>query len=523
MENYKSFSQKVTVFHDRRLPEPGLLAGYAALIRMYELTVPLPDVLSFVREKHKNYSTDDWKVFGPRYLPEDTLLGHITFAFKYEGVELLVLNRLFHKLHESEVHRAIDSEPNGQYSRRLWFLFEWLTGRKLQIPDLQFGNYVDLVDEALQYSSHNSVENSQRHRIRNNLPGVQAFCPMIRKTPLLEEYRTMELSERIEGIIEKIHPDVVARAAAFLLLKDSKASYAIEGEQPAYTRLVRWGRAVQRAGKFPISKEELSALQSIVIDNSKFTKMGYRQQEGFIGEHDRRTGTPIPEHVSARWKDVESLMAGLLATTEKLENDTEFDAVLATTMIAFGFVFIHPFVDGNGRVHRYLFHHVLARKNYVPAGVIFPISAIILERLDHYRIVLEAFSGPRLELIEWSPAIDNNIQIENETVDLYRYFDATKQAEFLYSCVRQTLEVTIPEEVDYLQKFDRFKRYIDDYIPMPDQTLSLLIRFLEQGNGKLSSRALKKEFALLTPKETEAIQKKYSEIFRPEIKTEQHE
>lgn len=513
MENNKPFSQKVTIFHDRRLPEPGLLVGYAALIHAYDLIVPLPDVLSFISEKHKRSSENEWKIFGPRYLPEDTLLGNITFAFKYEGIELLVLNRLFKKLEQSTVLRTIESEPNGQYSRRLWFLYEWLTGRKLEIPDLQFGNYVNLVDDELQYSSNNAVENSTRHRVRNNLPGVRDFCPMIRKTKLLADYESKHLSKDIEGIIEKIHPDVVARAAAFLLLKDSKASYAIEGEQAPSTRLARWGRAVQRAGKFPITKEELAGLQSIVLDNSKFTKMGYRQQEGFIGEHDRRIGTPIPEHISARWKDVGSLMSGLLETSEKLENDEQFDAVIATAIIAFGFVFIHPFVDGNGRVHRYLFHHVLARKKYVPTGVIFPISAIILERLDEYRIVLEAYSQSRLEFIEWSPAADHNIQIENETADLYRYFDATKQAEFLYSCIKQALEVTIPEEVNYLQKYDQFKKFIDDFIPMPDSTVSLLVRFLVQGNGILSARALKKEFAPLTNEETARIQNKFSEVF----------
>lgn len=37
-----------------------------------------------------------------------------------------------------------------------------------------------------------------------------------------------------------------------------------------------------------------------------------------------------------------------------------YDPVLAAG-IAFGFVFIHPFEGGNGRIHRYLIHHVLAK------------------------------------------------------------------------------------------------------------------------------------------------------------------
>jgi Fic family protein len=186
---------------------------------------------------------------------------------------------------------------------------------------------------------------------------------------------------------------------------------------------------------------------------------------------------------------------------------------VAAAMIAFGFVFIHPLVDGNGRIHRYLIHHTLIRKGYVPPGIIFPVSAIILERLEEYRKVLEAFSLPRLELIEWKPTSDNNIEVLNDTADLYRYFDATRQAGFLYSCVQQTIEHTIPEEIAYLERYDKMKDYLDNHFEMPDKTVALLVRYLEQGNGKLSERAKTKEFAELKQDEINAIETKYSEIF----------
>jgi hypothetical protein len=384
---------------------------------------------------------------------------------------------------------------------------------KLELPDLASGNYIDLVDETIQYATHGITEHSKRHRVRNNLPGVKDFCPMIRKTALLEQYIALDLPQQIKNIMGKIHPDVMARTAAFLLLKDSKASYAIEGERPAQNRAQRWGRAIGQAGQKSITKVELVRLQQIVIDNPRFTKMGWREQEGFIGEHDRRHGTPIPDHISAKWKDIDLLTEGLIATDQKLEKDDSYDAVLAAAMIAFGFVFIHPFVDGNGRIHRYLIHHVLLKKEYVSKGIIFPVSAIILERLDEYRKVLESFSRPRLDLTEWKPTKDNNVEILNETIDLYRYFDATKQVEFLYSCVQQTIEQTIPQEVEYLEKYDLMKDYLDNHFEMPDKTVALVVRFLEQGKGKLSERAKTKEFEVLTEAEIAAIENKYQEIF----------
>jgi Fic family protein len=509
-----SFSQLVSIFQERPTPEKGYLAGYGAIIRFYDLHAPLPDVLALLSQKHKQYETKGWIVFTPRYMPEDSLMGHLRFALKYEGIELAVLKKLFEKLDVKEVITLVANEPTGQYSRKIWFLYEWLMDSKLQLSDLTAGNYIDVVDETIQYASRSMPEISKRHRIRNNLPGVRDFCPMIRKTALLEQYIELDLPQRIKNIIGKIHPDVMARTAAFLLLKDSKASYAIEGERPPQNRAQRWGRAIGQAGQKTITKEELVRLQQIVIDNPRFTKMGWREQEGFIGEHDRRHGTPIPDHISAKWKDIELLIDGLIATNQKLDTDDSYDAVLAAAMIAFGFVFIHPFDDGNGRIHRYLIHHVLLRKEYVSKGIIFPVSAIILERLDEYRKVLESFSRPRLDLIEWKPTKDNNVEILNDTIDLYRYFDATKQVEFLYSCVQQTIEQTIPEEVKYLEKYDLMKEYLDNLYEMPDKTVSLLVRFLEQGNGKLSERAKAKEFKELTNEEVGAIESKYQEIFQ---------
>jgi hypothetical protein len=510
MENNR-FSHIITVFHGRRVPEEGYLVGYGSLIEFYDLQVPLPDRLAMISKKHKHYETDEWIILTPRYMPEGSLMGTLTFALKYEGVDLAVLHKLFEKIGPEEVTALVSSEPTGQYSRKIWFLYEWLMDSQIEIPDLIVGNYVDLADSNLQYTGE--AISSKRHRIRNNLPGVREFCPMIRKTPLLGKLIGKDLSQRIKNVIGEIHPDVMARTASFLLLKDSKASYAIEGERPPQNRAQRWGRAIGEAGRNPVTREELIRLQQIVIDNPRFTKMGWREQGGFVGEHDRRLGTPIPDHISAKWQDIHSLINGLIATSQKLEKDEGFDAVLAATMIAFGFVFIHPFVDGNGRIHRYLIHHVLLRKEYVSKGIIFPVSAIILERLDEYRKVLESFSLPRLELIEWKPTADNNIEVLNDTADLYRYFDLTKQAEFLYQCVEQTIEKTIPEEVDYLEKYDRLKEFLDNFIEMPDRTVALLIRFLEQGKGKLSERAKTKEFQALNEQEINAIEEKYKEIF----------
>ncbi len=193
---------------------------------------------------------------------------------------------------------------------------------------------------------------------------------------------------------------------------------------------------------------------------------------------------------------------------------SQFHPLLTAAKIAFGFVFIHPFSDGNGRIHRYLIHHILAKLKFTPQGIIFPVSAAILERIDDYRRVLESFSHPILDFIEWEKTSDNNINVLNNTTDYYRYFDATTQVEFLFDCVNDTINTIIPEEVSYLKKYDEFKAWLDDSFEMPDKMVALLVRFLEQNNGILPNRARTKEFPLLTKDEIGVVENQYQIIFQ---------
>lgn len=509
MEN-KSISQRITVFHGRTAPEEGELVGYGALIDYYLLAMPIPNKLSLISLKTRQYNHSEWRVFTPRHMPDDSLYKHIIFALRYEGINLLFFKKLFEKLEVSAIEELVQIEPMGQYSRKIWFLFEWLMGIKLEIPSLNKGNYVELIDTTLQYAIKGV--SSSRHRVVNNLPGVVGFCPLVFKTEKLENYLASQLSEKKINYLKEIRKDVLQRASAFLLLKDSKASFTIEGENPPNIRAVRWGKAIGQAGAKELSKKEFLRLQQTVIENSRFTKMGYRDEGGFVGEHDRDSGEPLPEHISAKWQDVESLVDGLIEVTNVLEH-SDFDAVIAASNIAFGFIFIHPFADGNGRIHRYLIHHILAKMQFAQQGVIFPVSASILNHIDDYRRVLEDVSHPILDFIEWKPTTNHNIEVTNETADYYRYYDGTQQAEFLYDCVNDTIENIIPNEVNYLQKFDEMKRYLENKFEMPDKMIALLIRFLEQNDGSLSQRSRKKDFEALSDIEISEIEQTFSGIF----------
>lgn len=505
------FSRTINEFQGRPAPERVRTAGYAALMDHYGLKLPLPPRLAAIAERHRPTSTNEWPLLSPRHAPEDSLLGHLEFALKWEGVDLAVLAALFQVVDDKQIKVLVRSAPTGAYTRRLWYLHEWLTARQLDIPDPGKVRAVPIVDPEQQFAITDGTP-SARHKIIDNLPGTQAFCPMVRRTLVLQEFDAKKLNQRAREIVECTHADVMRRATAFLLLSDSKSSFQIEGEQPSGQRMERWGKAIGEAGSRPLSIGELERLQRIVIGDARLVHLGLRTAGGFVGMHDRRTQEPIPEHISARPEDLKSLVEGIIAFEQRAVPGG-IDPVVMAASIAFGFVYVHPFEDGNGRLHRWLIHHVLAKAGYNPPHFVFPVSAAILRQIAKYKTVLESYSRPLLDFLDWQAMPNGNVRVKNETAGYYRYFDATVHAEFLYTCVQETIEHDLPDEVAYIKAYDRFSQGAQDILDMPNQKIALLHHFLKQGKGHLSKRARTKEFAALTDAEIAQLECLYSESF----------
>jgi len=502
------FSGPVTVFQEHRLPEQAKPVGYAALIDAYELAVPTPMRLTAIGAHHRIIETDNWRLLTPRHDPEASLEGHLVFALKYEGLDLVLLKRLFLTIGGEPIEAIVKNSPTGAYARRLWFLYEWLTGQKLDLPDAQKGSYVPVVDPKQQWAP--GGKSVSRHRVKDNLPGTPEFCPMVFKTKLIADFMAMDLKSKAEKAVAAVPKDIMARTAAFLLLKDSKSSYVIEGENAPQDRIQRWGRAIGEAGLRALDLEELNRLQNIVIGDQRFIRMGLRAEGGFVGTHDRDTQMPLPDHISARHNDLMSLIDGLVAF-DRLAAD--IDPVIAAAVLAFGFVYIHPFEDGNGRIHRYLIHHILAHRGFTPPGVIFPISAAILDEIDKYRLVLESYSKRLLPLIDWRPTVSNNVEVVNDTADYYRFFDATPHAEFLYGCVQRTIEQDLPQEAAYLRSHDMALTAIMGRVEMPNRMAEQLILFVRKNGGHLSKKRREREFEALTDREVKDLENIINDAF----------
>lgn len=502
-------SPTVIAFRGRGLPVRAALAGYARLIERFDLILPLPPRLAAIAGRHRPREESNWLILPERYAPMPDLAGEVTFALKWEGVNLTVLDALFRQAPQSLIADAVRTAPTGTYMRRFWFLYEWLRGERLDLADLGKARAVNVVNPEHQAALRSGTI-STRHRVRNNLPGTPAFCPMVRRTRAITAFEASGLAKRAADVISRTHPDVMARAASFLLLSDSRASYQIEGETPSADRVQRWGQAIARAGTTRLSVEEFEALQRIVIGDARFVRLGLRTEGGFVGEHDRITQAPLPEHISARPQDLRSLMSGLVEFDERAGRG-EMDPIIAAAVEAFGFIYVHPFEDGNGRIHRWLIHHILAAARFSPPSLAFPVSAAILRELDRYRKVLESYSHPLLECIEWKPTLPGNVEVLNKTAQWYRFFDATEHAEFLYQCVETTVVQDLPREIGFLEAYDHFVERVQQIVDMPSRTLGLLHGFLYQNSGKLSRRVREKEFRALTDEEAVRIEALFAE------------
>jgi hypothetical protein len=145
--------------------------------------------------------------------------------------------------------------------------------------------------------------------------------------------------------------------------------------------------------------------------------------------------------------------------------------------------------------------------------MVFPVSPVMLDRIEAYRDTLRAHSGPLMNSIEWRPTPERNVEVLNDTADLYRYFDCTEAAEFLYGCVAHAIDEDLPHEIDFLRRNDEAKRRIMNLVEMPDRMTENLVRLIRVNDGKLGRKRREGEFEKLTDGEVVSIEAIVREAF----------
>lgn len=483
-------------------------AGYAALAERYGLDV-IPNWHTshvLTRGIHRRHTDGDAVVeeYPTAYWPGDGFGNQLEFALKYDGTNLAILARLFQEIAESEMLAYVRARPTGKYVRRAWFLYELITGRRLPMEDLPArGSYVDLLEPDAYYTITPS-RRVRRQRVNDNLLGNSAFCPTVRRTDTLRQQEDANLSRRCLEVVSGYPRAALRRALGYLYEKETKSSFAIEHAEIDSQRTERFVALLHSAeAEDYCRRDALIALQNRIVD-PRFRDTDYRQRQNYVGQS-MDLHREIIHFIGPKPESLESLMAGLIAAHKRMESGA-VPAAIHAAAIAFGFVFLHPFEDGNGRIHRFLIHNILARRAFTPPGLIFPVSAAMLHRPQDYDDSLEAFSRRLMPLVDHVLDGEGRLTVRNETALWYRFIDFTPQAEALFRFLSHTIDAELAPELAFLASFDRAKTALQDIVDMPDRKIELFIRLCRENGGRLSGAKRASQFAMLSDAEVAAME-----------------
>ena len=186
--------------------------------------------------------------------------------------------------------------------------------------------------------------------------------------------------------------------------------------------------------------------------------------------------------------------------------EVSVDPVLKAAATAFGFVYIHPFQDGNGRMHRCLIHHVLAERKFTPPGMVLPVSSVMLDRIDDYRATLQAHSGPLMPFIEWRPTPERNVEVLNQR-PIFTVISIARQTRSFYMRalrIRSSTTCRVRSTICAVTT----KRPVGSCMRSRCRTglLKTLVMFIRQNNGNLSKNRREGEFKKLRDDEVASIE-----------------
>jgi hypothetical protein len=492
--------------------------GYRWLIETYELPKhPLPraSVLgSQMRETQRPNGSVE-KTFPQHYKPaEDDLAGHLEFALKHEGVHLAVLADLFTSIGPEPIVSMVQTKPTGRYARLAGFFYEWLTGEELALSVTVGGNYIDALDPK-KYIVADMSKRVARWRVRDNLLGRVSYCPIVRRSEALDAAIAAPLDVEIENLMRDFPPELFARANDYLYMKETRSTYGIERESmPQAKRCERFVALLREAGAGNLwtllQEESLNQKQNLIFD-PRYAAQGFRKDQSYVGEQFPNFAQRV-HYICPPPEWVPGMMESLASCAEASH---EVSPLVRAAIIAFSFVFIHPFEDGNGRLHRFLIHDILHRGGLMKTGLMLPVSATMLRLMGEYDNALESYSTPLLVMADYEVNDEGRLTLLN-TERLRSYFqypDLTAQSEYLAKTVAITIREDVSAELRFLQNYDAARAAVLEAVDLPDRRCDLMLQLLHQNQGKLS-KSKRGKFSEITNAELEQIEAAFMDAFK---------
>ncbi|CAN5445132.1 Fic family protein [soil metagenome] len=481
------------------------IVGGAWLCREYGIALVQPlrhtsnigseNVRREVNGRHEN-------TYQRSYAPENTLTGHLAFMLKHERVHLELLSRLFAKAGQDELGEWMANEPTGQYSRRAAWFYEWLTGRRLDVAEMARGSYVNALDSEKYWTSPKAL-NDPRFRVRDNMPGTPALCPMVLlEREVRQAVAEADVSGSLAGLDSRFGADLLRRASVWLTVKESRSSFSIEGEADT-SREDRFAAAMEiylgRLGD--LFGGDLEKLQREVL-GPRSLYYGLRRSPIFVGQTVRFRD--VVHYVAPAPEDVPEMMNGL---STMMVRTVGSDPLVRAAALSFAFVYVHPLCEGNGRVSRFVVNDVLRRDGIVAAPLVLPVSATIRKDMASYDRILDVFSLPfrRRYSDAWHFGKEERYpdgEISNFEFDGYRdalhawrYLDLTDHVVYMARVVGDTLRNEMVQEAEFLQRHYRLRERLGEVIQASDNTLDRIIRSVSE-NRRITG-VLKADYPML--------------------------
>lgn len=421
----------------------------------------------------------------------DNPLEHFLFALKHEGVNLQVLYQGLRQLPVSSMLAAVLAQPSSRYVRILGFL--WESFNQKQLTDaLSIAGPTVMVFDPKRYITGADQRNA-RWRVNFNGLGSLNYCVTVECTNEIKAGLQQDLLQQANTFIQGLNSQLLDRALSWAYLHETESSFAIEREAPLPDKTEVFVELLRQAHQpHELDEAYLVALQNLCITNPLDKAVFYRHQQNWLRGPLR--GAAGVTYVPPEPTQVRELMSELLHLAKQWPK--QIDPLVAASILSFAFVFIHPFMDGNGRLSRFLFHSILAQSGALPPGVLLPVSVAMKRNEDKYLRALQSFSVPMRKRwqVQWLGDEDYQFHL-NADESLYRYWDATECVAFGLEMTQQALEHDLHVETEFLQRFDQVYRAIDERFDVRGKDLTTLVLNALQNKGKVSNNR-RKQFSL---------------------------
>lgn len=463
--------------------------GYARLLQEPAVKAPPRPVMAEIRTVSRKERIEQTLAVPASMAPVAAdLLGHCLFALKHEGVDLCILAQALPLIPEPDIRAAYNASPTSQYLRKACYLWEHFTNQAIarEEPTTRPA-YTPLFDRD-QYLTADGPRDT-RWRVEFNGLGTLDYCATVERTPTLRALLDAGLLARATAFTESLPKELLDRTLAWAYMHETRNSYAIENETPSGDKAARFINLLKQAHQSrQLNEDYLVNLQNATISNPFAQAASFRIEQNYLANGLRGALgiTYVPPEPDLSRQLMEQLMA--LANRPP----RSIDPLILASIISFGFVFIHPFMDGNGRLSRFLFHQVLCQRGTLKHGLLLPVSVVLREQEGDYLNALQTFSQPLREYWQVDYINDEDVTCTfTGHSALYRYWDATPCCEFMIQATEHAIEQHLKQESLFLQRYDAIYRRIDQQFDVSNADLSKLVMFCMDQHGTLSQHRRK--------------------------------